>query len=100
MAILQHYGLPTKALDVTFDPNVALWLALHVAKRAKRRLSFEDSPQDGCVYVLWVPVTFDWAGDRGRYYRWARTRGLRSRAGLVAARAGAHGGPFAQHGNH
>jgi hypothetical protein len=75
MAILQHYGLPTKALDVTFDPNVALWFALHVAKRAKRRLWFEDSPQDGYVYVLWVPVTFDWAGDQGRYYRWARTRG-------------------------
>jgi hypothetical protein len=75
LAILQHYGLPTRGLDVTFDPRVALWFAIHVARRKKRRLWFEDSPEPGYVYALWVPVTFDWGADGGRHYRWARGKG-------------------------
>ena len=75
MAILQHYGLPTKALDVTFDPNVALWFALSVAKREGERLRFEAAQETGYVYALWVPVTYDWTGGRGKYYRRARSQG-------------------------
>lgn len=29
MAVLQHYGFPTPCLDVTKDPLIALWFALH-----------------------------------------------------------------------
>jgi hypothetical protein len=75
LAILQHYGLPTKGLDVTFDPCVTLWFAGHFAGRGKRRLRFEDSRDPGYLYVLRVPVTFDWGRDGGKYYRWARARG-------------------------
>jgi hypothetical protein len=75
MAILQHYGLPTKALDVTFDPLVALWFALNVAKREGERLRFEAAQDAGYVYAMWVPVTYDWHGDGGKYYRWARSQG-------------------------
>ena len=31
MALLQHYGFPTANLDVTSDPLIALWFALHKA---------------------------------------------------------------------
>ena len=34
-AILQHYGLPTRALDVTLDPNVALWFACNRAEKVE-----------------------------------------------------------------
>jgi hypothetical protein len=75
LAILQHYGLPTKGLDVTFDPRVALWFAIHVARREKHRLRFEASTEPGYIYALWVPVTIDWARDGGRQYHWARAKG-------------------------
>ena len=75
MAILQHYGLPTKALDVTFDSNVALWFALSMAEREGERLRFKAAQETGYVYALWVPVTYDWNGDRGKYYRWSRSKG-------------------------
>ena len=32
LAILQHYGFPTDHLDVTTDPIVAVWFALHATK--------------------------------------------------------------------
>jgi hypothetical protein len=75
MAILQHYGLPTKALDVTFDPQVALWFALNVAQREGERLRFAAAQEPGYVYALWVPITYDWLRDGGKYYRWARSQG-------------------------
>src|SRR6266404_429179 len=28
-AVLQHYGAPTPALDITFDVRIALWFATH-----------------------------------------------------------------------
>ncbi len=78
MAILQHYGLPTKALDVTFDSNVALWFALSMAEREGERLRFKAAQETGYVYALWVPVTYDWNGDRGNIYRWSRSKGHES----------------------
>jgi hypothetical protein len=75
IATLQHYGLPTTALDVTHDPRIALWFALHTVTRVGATLQHERSPDDGYVYVLWVPVTYDWTQDGGRYYRWARSHG-------------------------
>ena len=35
-AILQHYGFPTDHLDVTTDPLVALWFALHATKSDRK----------------------------------------------------------------
>ena len=76
-AILQHYGLPTRALDVTLDPNVALWFACHRAEKVEGNLHYTRSPESGYVYVLWVPVTIAVADDSGRSYRWAQRRGHR-----------------------
>ena len=28
-ALMQHYGFPTEFLDVTYDPEIALWFATH-----------------------------------------------------------------------
>src|SRR5262249_6682118 len=38
-AVLQHYGAPTPALDVTFDPGVALWFATHRYKADATRVA-------------------------------------------------------------
>jgi FRG domain len=75
IAVLQHYGLPTRALDVTHDPTIALWFALNRVKRMGAAPRHERCTEEGYVYALWVPVTYDWTRDQGRYYRWARTRG-------------------------
>jgi FRG domain len=74
-AILQHYGLPTRALDVTLDPNVALWFACHRAEKVEGELHYTRSPESGYVYVLWIPVTI--AANGGRSYRQAQRRGHR-----------------------
>jgi hypothetical protein len=76
-AILQHYGLPTRALDVTLDPNVALWFACHRAEKVEGNLHYTKSPESGYVYALWIPVTIAGADDGGRSYRWAQRRGHR-----------------------
>jgi hypothetical protein len=35
--ILQHYGFPTDHLDVSTDPIVSLWFALHAGEKVRRR---------------------------------------------------------------
>ena len=42
-AFLQHYGLPTRTLDVSYDPVVALWFATH---------EFQDMPDGSRSYTL------------------------------------------------
>jgi hypothetical protein len=54
LARLQHYGIPTPALDVSFDPYVALWFATHqlIVDRKSRTGFYEKSGHEGVVYVL------------------------------------------------
>jgi hypothetical protein len=57
LARLQHYGVPTSALDVTFDPYVALWFATHRFVRCgHQRGYYANSDRDGIVYVLSPPL--------------------------------------------
>jgi FRG domain len=94
-AILQHYGLPTRALDVTLDPNVALWFACHRAEKVEGKLHYTRSPESGYVYVLWT------GNDRNRGRWWkvippGATSGPSTWSGecLVASRTGTSRGSF------
>ena len=45
LGILQHYGFPTYCLDVTQDPLIAAWFALHVSMRSPEgRISYSRIP--------------------------------------------------------
>lgn len=60
LGTMQHYGFPTDFLDITPDPSVALWFALHAAKlkegairfHRKREWSSAAPKQWPVVYVL------------------------------------------------
>lgn len=59
MGILQHYGFPTFALDVTDDPGIALWFAMHKAVEEDGRVRFHRldnsanaGPMSPLVYVF------------------------------------------------
>ena len=41
LSILQHYGFPTPSLDVTADPSVALWFALHTCLASRGKFRYE-----------------------------------------------------------
>jgi len=50
---LQHYGVPTNALDVTFNPEIALWFATHRLISSDNKKVFYGKNQDqGVVFVL------------------------------------------------
>ncbi len=52
---LQHYGVPTSALDVTFDPGIALWFALHrMEMSGRRKCRYVRSEGTSVVYVMQV----------------------------------------------
>jgi hypothetical protein len=53
LARLQHYGIPTAALDVTHEPLVALFFATHSFKRtADGRAYYVPAEEEGVVYLL------------------------------------------------
>ena len=41
LSICQHYGFPTPSLDVTSDPLVALWFALHTCRASRGKFRYE-----------------------------------------------------------
>jgi hypothetical protein len=52
LAKMQHYSIPTKLLDISFNPLVALFFATETAK-GKGRL------KEGCVYIFKIPKRFE-----------------------------------------
>lgn len=50
LVMMQHYGIPTRILDVSLDPLVALFFALYLAPRGKK-----DDSGDSVVLVYEVP---------------------------------------------
>jgi hypothetical protein len=55
IALLQHYGVPSGAIDVSSDRRVALWFASHVLNRGPGQASYSPNANPGVVYVMEVP---------------------------------------------
>lgn len=53
-ALLQHYGAPTKYLDVTYDLRIALWFAIHQQRPLdERRVTYEVTDTgENAIYVF------------------------------------------------
>ena len=62
MAIAMHYGLKTPFLDVTPDPDTALWFALHRAARdKKKRIHFSSRKTPAMAAGVRASAQTDWA---------------------------------------
>ena len=93
IALLQHYGVPTTALDVTFNPVIALWFACHrfvpsIPGKGNVRFSpatYEKNLEEGVVYLM-KPNGREYEVEdlrRGRDLPIAGLRGERQRGGLL-----------------
>jgi hypothetical protein len=89
----QHYGIPTIGLDITFDPEIALFFASHRAvKKDGGRWSFEPVERGGHHGVVYCFV-FEWPSvtetqylirDVGLFRNLQPLRPIRQHCGLPA----------------
>jgi hypothetical protein len=83
-AVLQHYGAPTPALDVTYDPSVALWFATHRYQADATRVArYYPHEATGVVYALAAPNKTVVDLRLGRFVPAFGLRGQRQAGGLV-----------------
>ncbi len=65
LAMLQHYGAPTRLIDVTFNPFIGLWFAVE-EKRDNGELKYENT--DGRLFA--IDVTDRLINENGAYRAW------------------------------
>lgn len=84
IGLLQHYGVPTGALDITFDPAVALWFATHrYVPTGRREGYYTRSDTEGVVHVLQAPANQIFDLREGRRLGVAGLRAIRQQSGLL-----------------
>ncbi len=86
LALLQHYGIPTQALDVTYDPLVALWFAVHQFINVKERTGYYARVKSNSVGVIYSIETLEnniTDLRPGKTLPVAGLRGQRQRGGLL-----------------
>jgi hypothetical protein len=81
LALAQHYGLPTPALDMTCDPSIALWFALHELRPDAPGVFREErvtSDATAVLYVFAVDHSIAFSGELGElsFARSSRQKGL------------------------
>ena len=81
LGLAQHYGLPTPALDLTRDPTIALWFALHELRPTKPGVFQPErlaSDAMAVVYVFAMDNSIGFSGELGDYpsARPSRQKGL------------------------
>jgi len=90
---MQHYGFPTDFLDVTRDPAIALWFALHCARGDERGLitysrhqwtGDTDFDQWPSIYLMFLPRSQMIDLTDGCISQFTSTRVFRQKAALAS----------------
>lgn len=74
LAHIQHYGGPTRLLDVTENPLIASWFAVEEARDEDGDLATDVDSRVFCFYVGENIGLDDWGGRKLRWQDWLTTK--------------------------
>jgi len=92
LALAQHHGLPTRLLDWTYSPLIALWFAVNEAPQKDSKGEF----QNGVVWILSGEVK-DFRADTEKYGPLSNKITKFYRPKVVSRRISAQAGAFTVH---